>query len=296
MIVASRAPATTVSAVISDVDGTLVTRDKAMTAETVAAVAALRNRGVAFSIISSRPPRGLAMIVNKLGISAPIAGFNGGMLTTPDLKVLAQHPLRPDVARRAVELIGAHGVAVWVFNRQDWFVRDQLGTHVDLEKHTVEFSPCVIDDFEPVLAATFKIVGVSNDPAAMAELEQDASKTLGGIATVTRSQPYYLDITDPSATKGDAFSEISRLLGIPESEIAVIGDGYNDIAMFERAGLSIAMGNASQDVQHAADLVTDSNSRDGFAKAIALFIIGGRRSNSGALSLAADSPPRAKPV
>ena len=138
----------------------------------------------------------------------------------------------------------------------------------------------MIDDFEPLLAATFKIVGVSNNPPAMAQLEQAASKTLGGIATVTRSQPYYLDITDPSATKGDAFSEISRLLGVPESEIAVIGDGCNDIAMFERSGLSIAMGNGDQDVQRAADFVTDSNSRDGFAKAIAWFILGGHRLNN----------------
>ena len=205
------------------------------------------------------------MVVNSLGITAPIAGFNGGMLATPELKVLAQHPLRPEVARHAVELIGAHGVDVWVFDGQDWFIRNPLGTHVDLEKHTVGFSPRVIDDFEPLLAATFKIVGVSNDPAAMAELEQDASKTLGGIATVTRSQPYYLDITDQNATKGDGFSEISRLLGIPESEVAVIGDGRNDIAMFERSGLSIA---------------TDSNGRDGFAKAIAWFILDGHRSNN----------------
>ena len=92
MVAASRVPTTTVSAVISDVDGTLVTRDKTLTPETIAAVAALRTRGIAFSIISSRPPRGLAMVVNRLGITAPIAGFNGGMLTTPDLRVLAQHP------------------------------------------------------------------------------------------------------------------------------------------------------------------------------------------------------------
>ena len=293
MVAASRVPTTTVSAVISDVDGTLVTRDKTLTPETIAAVAALRTRGIAFSIISSRPPRGLAMVVNGLGITAPIAGFNGGMLTTSDLRVLAQHPLRPEVARRAVELIGAHGVDVWAFDGQDWFIRNPLGTHVDLEKHTVGFSPRVIDDFEPLLAATFKIVGVSNNPAAMAQLEQAASKTLGGIATVTRSQPYYLDITDPSATKGDAFSEISRLFGIPESEIAVIGDGRNDIAMFERSGLSIAMGNGSQDVQRAADFVTDSNSRDGFAKAIACFILGGHRSNNDEL-VRSGSDPRVK--
>jgi hypothetical protein len=295
MIATSRAPATTVSAVISDVDGTLVTSDKTLTAETVAAVTALRTRGIAFSIISSRPPRGLTMLVNRLGITAPIAGFNGAMLATADLKVLMQHPLRPEVARRAVDLISAHGTEIWVFSGQDWFVRDPLGTHVDLERHTVGFSPCVIDDFAPAFAATFKVVAVDNDPATVAKLEQDASATLGGHATVTRSQPYYLDITHPSATKGRSFSEISRLLAIPESEIAVIGDGSNDLAMFERSGLSIAMGNGSEDVRRAADFVTDTNSQDGFAKAIAWFILGGHRSNGGGLSLAADSHPRAKP-
>jgi Cof subfamily protein (haloacid dehalogenase superfamily) len=289
MVVASRVPTTAVSAVISDVDGTLVTSDKTLTAQSVAAVAVLRTRGIAFSIISSRPPRGLTMLINGLGITAPIAGFNGGMLANPGLKVLAEHPLRPEVARRAVELIGTHGVDAWAFNGQDWFIRNPLGTHVDLEKHTVGFSPCVIEDFEPLLGATFKIVGVSNDPETMTKLEQDASTTLGGIASVTRSQPYYLDITDPSATKGDAFSEISRLLAIPEAEIAVIGDGPNDIAMFERSGLSIAMGNSSQDVQRAADFVTDSNSRDGFAKAIAWFILDGHRSNNDEISRYAGS-------
>jgi hydroxymethylpyrimidine pyrophosphatase-like HAD family hydrolase len=48
--------------------------------------------------------------------------------------------------------------------------------------------------------------------------------------------------------------------------------------MFERSGLSIAMGNGSEDVRRAADFVTDSNSQDGFAKAIAWFILGGHRS------------------
>ena len=294
MIATSRAPTTTVSAVISDVDGTLVTSDKTLTAQTVAAVAALRTRGIAFSIISSRPPRGLTTLINGLGITAPIAGFNGGMLATPDLKVIEQHPLRPEVARRAVELISAHGTEIWVFSGQEWLVRDPLGTLVDLEKRTVGFSPCVVDDFAPAFAMTFKVVAVDDDPATMAKLEQDASATLGRYATVARSQPYYLDFTDPSATKGRAFSEVSRLLAIPESEIAVLGDGRNDLAMFERSGLSIAMGNGSDDVRRAADFVTDSNSQDGFAKAIAWFILGGHRSNNDELSPSTGSHPRVK--
>ena len=69
-------------------------------------------------------------------------------------------------------------------------------------------------------------------------------------------------------------------MGVPLAEIAVIGDGGNDVAMFERSGLSIAMGNASPEVQQAADFVTDSNREEGFANAIERFILGGDRSNA----------------
>ena len=99
-------------------------------------------------------------------------------------------------------------------------------------------------------------------------------------ASVARSQPYYLDITHPLANKGAALSEIAKLLAVPLAEIAVIGDGGNDVAMFERSGLSIAMGNASPEVQQAADFVTDSNREEGFANAIERFILGGGRSNA----------------
>ena len=85
------------SAVISDVDGTLVTDDKVLTARAQAAVAELRASGILFSIISSRPPRGLRMLIERLGIETPVGGFNGGVIATPDLA---------DALSRAVKIVG----------------------------------------------------------------------------------------------------------------------------------------------------------------------------------------------
>ena len=107
--------------------------------------------------------------------------------------------------------------------------------------------------------------------------EADLTRLLGGGATVARSQAYYLDITDRLANKGTGLLKIAKQLGVPPAEIAVIGDGGNDIAMFEQAGLCIAMGNAQPAVKAAADFVTDSNGEDGFAKAVERFILGGER-------------------
>jgi Cof subfamily protein (haloacid dehalogenase superfamily) len=219
------------------------------------------------------------MLIERLGIETPVGGFNGGVIATPDLAVITEHLLSSQVARRAVDTLNARGVEVWVFSGQNWLLRDPDGPYVPLEQHTVGFRPIIVEDFGSALDAAAKIVGVSKDFDLLEQCECDVRVALGDRAFVVRSQRYYLDITDPLANKGVAISEIAKLLGVPLAEIATIGDGSNDVAMFERSGFSIAMGNASPQVQRKAVFVTDSNRHDGFATAIERFILGGGRSS-----------------
>jgi hydroxymethylpyrimidine pyrophosphatase-like HAD family hydrolase len=167
-----------------------------------------------------------------------------------------------------------------MFAGPDWLARASDGPYVALEEHTVGFGPTIVEDFGPALAVARKIVGVSADFELLAQCERDVRAALAGQASVVRSQPYYLDITHPLANKGVALSELAKLLSIPPAEIAVIGDGDNDVEMFVRSGLSIAMGNASPQVQRAADFVTDTNREEGFANAIERFILRGDRPNA----------------
>jgi Cof subfamily protein (haloacid dehalogenase superfamily) len=267
------------SAVVSDVDGTLVTDDKVLTPGAQAAIADLRASGILFTIISARPPRGLSALIDRLALTTPVIGFNGGVIARPDLSTISEHLLTPEVAQDAVEKLTGRGVQVWVFSGVDWLVRDRDGPYVEFEQRTIEFPPTVVEEFGSALDAAAKIVGVSKDFHLLADCEQEMQTALGNNAFVVRSQPYYLDITHPLANKGEALSAVAKLLGVPLAEIAVIGDGSNDVLMFERGGLSIAMGNASQQVRQAADLLTDSNGDDGFAKAIERFILGVDRAN-----------------
>jgi Cof subfamily protein (haloacid dehalogenase superfamily) len=273
-------PPTKISAVVSDVDGTLMTDDKRLTPRAQAAVAKLHARGIIFTIISSRPPRGLRMLLEPLEITTPIGCFNGAVIARPDLSVITAHVLPSEVARCALDMLNERGAQAWMFSGPDWLTRDCDGPYVGLEERTVEFGPTVVDDFEPALADVAKIVGISTDFELLARCEDDVRAALAGRVCVARSQPYYLDITHPLANKGVALTELANLSGIPPTEIAVIGDGGNDVAMFERSGLSIAMGNASPHVQRAADFVTDTNSQEGFANAIERFILIGDHSHA----------------
>ena len=257
-----------------------MTDDKQLTPRAQAAVASLHARGIIFTIISSRPPRGVRMLLDPLGIKTPVGCFNGGVIARPDLSVITAHLLSPQAARCAVDMLNAAGAQSWVFAGRDWLVRDSDGPYVGLEERTVGFRPTIVEDFGPALDVAAKIVGVSADFESLAQCERDMRAALADQASVVRSQPYYLDITSPLANKGVALSELANLLAIPLAEIAVVGDGGNDVAMFERSGLSIAMGNAGLPVRLAADFVTDSNRYEGFANAVERFILGGDRSNA----------------
>ena len=82
-------------------------------------------------------------------------------------------------------------------------------------------------------------------------------------------------MTHPDANKGSVVTYLARELEIPLSSVVTLGDSPNDVLMFAHCGLSIAMGNASPDVQRSARQVTRSNDDDGFAYAIERFVLGG---------------------
>lgn len=263
-----------ISLLLADVDGTLVTRDKILTDRARDAVRRLREAGIRFAITSGRPPKGMAMLIEPLSLDTPIAGFNGGLFVRPDLSIIEERTLALDVAVQTVDLILGHGLDVWVYAANDWLVRDANAPHVDREARTVKFPPKVVKDFNGVLDRAVKIVGVNDDYDLVRRCEADAQTTLGDRATAARSQPYYLDVTHRDANKGFVADYLSRTLDIPSAEIATIGDQPNDVLMFRRSGFSIAMGNASEDVQRQASATTRSYDDEGFAYAVERFILG----------------------
>jgi Cof subfamily protein (haloacid dehalogenase superfamily) len=270
-------PERRVSLVVSDVDGTLVTRDKALTPRTVAAVERLHRHGVAFSICSSRPPFGLRMMIEPLRLQLPFGGYNAGSVVEPDpdLTPVEQRLIPPDAARHAVEVFRRHRVDCWVFTGNQWLVANPQGSHVEHERRTIRTPPTVVPEFEDGhFAAVGKIVGPSDDHTLVARLTDLLQGQLAGRANVARSQAYYCDVIPPGVNKGRIVQLLSERLGVPRREILVLGDMENDLEMFRQAGFAVAMGNASEEVKRLADAITLSNEEDGLAAAIDRYVFG----------------------
>jgi Cof subfamily protein (haloacid dehalogenase superfamily) len=259
---------TRIALVVSDVDGTLLTRDKVLTDRAKGAARKLHDAGIGFTIVSSRPTIGMGFLIEPLAITLPIGAFNGSCIVDAQLKPIEQHVIAPLVAQRSLDVLDEFGVDIWLFTNDRWYTRNPDGEYVPHEKRAIKADPTIIADFTPFLPHACKIVGASSDAALLQRCEAAMSEAVGREATAVRSQTYYLDVTPPGHDKGTFVEAIAKRLGISTDAIATIGDMQNDLPMFAMSGVSFAMGNATDDVKRHATHLTDTNERDGFAAAI----------------------------
>ena len=262
-----------ITLVVSDIDGTLVDKQKQLTPATTAAVARLEAAGVGFTVISARPISGILLIVETLGLDGPMAAFNGGILFRRDGTITEHHVIDEQVARGVMAIAADSPVDLWVFADDHWYASTDQGEHVAHERLASNQEPVVTDDFDALLARADKITFVSDDAPMLSQLADRCKAAHGGDATIVQSQVYYLDVTALTANKGDGLTALAAAFGQPLDAIAALGDQYNDVPMLERAGLSIAMGNAPDPVKSIAHAVTSGNDADGVAHAIDTIIL-----------------------
>jgi Cof subfamily protein (haloacid dehalogenase superfamily) len=264
---------TRIALVVSDVDGTLLTKDKTLTDAAKDAVRRLHEAGIiGFTITSSRPVIGMRFLIEPLAITLPVGAFNGSCIVDPQMKPIEQHLIPTAAAKRSLDVLNEFGVDIWLFTSDLWLTRRPDGEYVPHEKRAIRADPTIVADFTPYLESACKIVGSSSDAPLLQRCEVAMQQALGAEATAVRSQSYYLDVTPPGCDKGTFVETMAKRLGISTDAVATIGDMQNDLAMFRKSGLSIAMGNATDDVKKVATHVTASNEDEGFAKAIDMIL------------------------
>lgn len=267
----SAASAGHIRLVVSDVDGTLVDPDKRLTPATIAAVRRLRAAGIRFTIISARPRSGLLPIIETLKLVEPCGAFNGGTVFRLDGTILRQHRVDPAVLHAVEAVIGDAPVDRWVFADDRWHVINARGAHMRSERIATNQEPTVVADMAPLYDRTDKLTLVSDHSGILADILARAAPLLSR-ATIALSQPYYLDITALLANKGDGIADLAAAADVPLSQVLAIGDQANDLPMFDRAGTSVAMGQAPARVREAATSITAGNDSDGVAAMISTLL------------------------
>ena len=263
-----------VAMVVSDVDGTLLDPDKNLTPGAPQAVQRLKQAGIRFTIVSARPPRLTRQLLSDLQVVEPSGCFNGALLIDPEQKVLHQLPMAPGDAQAVADHIRHSKLDLWVYTGADWYVSAPDGPHVHHQEGLMQCNATPLHTYDMSQFSVLKLVGVSDDYEAVKRAEAELDSLRGVAISATRSSNYYLDVTHADANKGAVIVTLSKMLNIPAEQIATIGDMQTDALMFRKSGVSIAMGNATDDVKKQATYVTRSNLEDGFAYAMDHFVLG----------------------
>jgi len=248
---------TRIALVVSDVDGTLLTKDKTLTEGAKAAAARLHAANIGFTIVSSRPTIGMRFLIEPLAITLPVGAFNGSSIVDPRMNPVEQHLIPLPAVKRSLDILNEFGVDIWLFTNDQWLTRNGNGEYVAHERHTIRHDPAIVTDFTPHLAHACKIVGSSSDPALLVRCEKAMQEA-------------------PGSDKGTFVRTMAHRLGVSTDAVATVGDMQNDLPMFRASGLSFAMGNATDDVKRQATRVTASNEEDGFAKAMDVILQGNK--------------------
>ena len=265
-----------------DLDGTLLTDKKELTARTKESIARAIERGITVLVASGRPWMGVPEELRDFpGMRYALTSNGARIIDTEDGSIIEEHLLLPEYALKALAVCGKYDTLQEVYFDGQGYAPADLMAHV--EKYHKNPSMCEymrktripVEDIRKLVESENrgldKVQALFSDmderERAWKELEQEKELELVG------SLRYNIEINAAGVNKGTGLVNLGRLLGISREEIMAFGDGDNDIAMLREAGFGVAMANADERVKAAADYITLSNEEEGVAEAIEKLIL-----------------------
>lgn len=262
--------------IVLDLDDTLLQDDGTISTGNKQALMAAQEAGVKVVLASGRPTYAMRALAEELELErygSYILSFNGAkIINWKTQEEPFSSTLTPEMAHTLYHLSVEEGVSALTYVG-DEIVTASANAYTTIESDITGMKIVEVESFvDAVQVPVVKVLMVA-DPERLVEVEKKLKEKMAGQLNVMRSKPFFLEFTEDGVNKGTSLNHLIQTLGIERSEVIAMGDGYNDVAMIEFAGLGVAMGNAPEEIKQLADYVTDTNMNDGVAKVVEEFIL-----------------------
>ena len=252
-----------------DMDGTLLKRDKTISPRTKAVLQQLQRKGYSIVIETGRCPSGVLRYADSIGIDLTktyAVCYNGSAVCILGADKELSAVTKPGyMVREIAKLAHQCGAKVHGYTQDRALLVEDHNVYSQKEiDHSL--SPFAEADFTalPDDEPFYKVIAVGAAPI-LDQLRASLPAHIHEHFAVMRTDSYFLEFIAGKATKGSGLTELCRLLQIDPAQTIAIGDAENDEEMVRRAGLGIAMGNATPELKEIADVVTLSCDEDGCA-------------------------------
>lgn len=245
-----------ISAVIFDLDDTLLRSDKSISDYTLGVLKKCKERGIYIGVATARSEISAGSYIRVEDFDIVIS--NGGARMTIGGKCVYKKMMSANTVRKIIDVFfGSGGDEITVETEKGYFWNYKI-------KPEGSWAHAVYDDFSDFNSPAYKITALLDTP----ELAQRICNEVGGIETLNFRGEKWRRFASVGADKVSAIREITKHLGIDISKIAAFGDDYNDIEMIKAVGMGVAMGNAIKEVKAIAKYIALSNDEDGAARFI----------------------------
>jgi len=258
-----------VELIACDMDGTLLNSAFRLSEATKAAVARVVARGIHFVLVSGRMRATLMPFHEELGLRTPAICYNGAMIWDPVARRIVSHtPIPSEVTQELLDLTESKGLHVQYF-WDDRFFAVERNAWMELYESRTRLRGEIVSSLrefgEDRLPTKMQIIA---EPERVRVLVGELAAHFDGRLYVTSTLPEYVEMMNPSVSKGAGLAVVGKMLGVSPERMLVFGDAQNDETMFRLAGYSVAMGNARPEVREKAHFVSATNDEDGVARAL----------------------------
>lgn len=257
-------------AIFIDIDGTLRDDNQCISDRTKLAIKAITSKGILVVVCSGRPRKYTEDISKECFASKYIITSNGANIYNYEEKkdiyvnkmnidaCIELYKIAQDANVRFIMNVGDNRV-VNKIKKLDGSEEELKGNILDFLKNN-EVVQCTIadTDFEKIANLKPKIENIKNVKI------KNQHKSLTS-KNIPKEGTIYYDVANVDVSKGNAIDIFCKKLNINLKDTIAIGDGYNDISMFNIVGHGVAMGNAKEEIKKSADEVILSNNEDGVA-------------------------------
>ncbi|KAB7670640.1 HAD family hydrolase [Bacillus sp. B1-b2] len=271
-----------------DMDGTLLKSTQEITQENREAIREAQSKGIEVVIATGRAYEESGELLKEAGIITPMICANGAEIRTKEHEVIQTNPLSKETAIEIANVLHSHQVYYEFYTNKGTYTLDKttakalimdiftVSGHIKNMDEIKEAAEKRLNDinqvdsyailFEDSSQSIYKVLAFHFDQTVLAQVRQELNE-ISGIA-ISASAKENLEINSIHAQKGVALEEFTAARGISLSDTMAIGDNYNDVSMFKKAGRAVAMGNAVDDIKKQCHFVTGTNEESGVAQAI----------------------------
>ncbi|HLA81270.1 MAG TPA: Cof-type HAD-IIB family hydrolase [Thermoleophilia bacterium] len=256
--------------VAADLDGTLLLNSThELSQMTIDAVRLLSEMGIAMVLVTGRMFRSAARFAHELALDGPLAAYQGAMIREVASGQLLHHdPVSLPLALEILEFVDGADCAVNVYLDDELFV-ERKNAYIERYERISGMQAHAVGRLSAFLDRPPTKIGVGGDPEVLTEILDGLCARFRGRANALKTWPFFLEMTNPSATKSNALALLGERMGFTPAQVLAFGDSYNDADMLSWAGIGVAMGDAPAEVAAMADRRCAPVDDDGFARYLA---------------------------